>query len=38
MEDPPIDFEEVVVGIRSLGSISRPIGRHSRRFFQFMVP
>ena len=25
-EDPLIDFEEVVVGIRSLGSIPRPVG------------
>jgi hypothetical protein len=37
VKDPPIDFEEVVVGIGSLGSIPRPVGRHSRRFFQFMV-
>ena len=26
VEDPLIDFEEVVVGIRSLGSIPRPVG------------
>jgi hypothetical protein len=27
VEDPPIDLEEVVVGIRSLGSIPRPVGK-----------
>ena len=27
VEDPPTDLEEVVVGIRSLGSIPRPVGK-----------
>jgi hypothetical protein len=27
VKDPPIDFEEVVVGIRPLGSIPRPVGK-----------
>ena len=30
VKDPLIDFEEVVVFTRSLGSIPRPVGRHSR--------
>ena len=38
VEDPLIDFEEVVVGMRSLGS--NPMARRdiSRWFFQFTVP
>ena len=38
VKDPLIDFEEVVVGMRSLGS--NPMARRdiSRRFFQFTVP
>ena len=38
VKEPLIDFEEVVVFTRSLGSIPRPVGKHLRRFFQFMVP
>ena len=38
VEDPLIDFEEVVVGMRSLGSNPMARGDISRRFFQFTVP
>ena len=38
VKDPLIDFEEVVVGMRSLGSNPMARGDISRRFFQFTVP
>ena len=38
VEDPLIDFEEVVVGMRSLGSNPMARGDISRWFFQFTVP
>ena len=38
VKDPLIDFEEVVVGMRSLGSNPMARGDISRRFFQFTIP
>jgi hypothetical protein len=38
VEDPLIDFEEVVVGMRSLGSNPMARGDISRWFFRFTVP
>ena len=38
VKDPLIDFEEVVVGIRSLGSNPMARGDISRRSFQFTFP
>jgi hypothetical protein len=38
VEDPLIDFEEVVVGIWSLGSNPMARGDISRRFFQITIP